>query len=229
MKANYLANSDLGINVEYLYETISKQKNTILVDLGVREGISSEIMLIDSVENNNTVFGVDIDFSMLKSNINSHPSYTKILGDSVTAGKKWDKKIGGLFVDTFHIKEQVMCELYYWYKHVSVGGFIAFHDSNWPLGKNDDYGGVIWPRVEEGIKDFFGVDSLNYEDDYITMKNYPDSWGMTIVELKDKKDYVSLYNNWEDIFNRRNYLISLFFNEGNKNNIDIELLIHPSL
>ncbi len=228
-KTDHLLNTDLGINVEPLYDIISKQKNTILVDLGVRSGVSSEIMLIDSEENNNVVFGVDVTFDQLHPVVNHHSLYTKILGDSVTTGKKWDKEIGGLFVDTFHIKEQVMCELYYWYKHVRVGGFIAFHDSNWPEDKHDVYGDIVWPRVEEGIKEFFNIESLSYEDEYITVNNYPESWGMTIVEIKNKKDYISSYNKWNDIFDRRNYLINLFWNENNKANVDIELDLHPSL
>jgi hypothetical protein len=218
--------SDLGINSEKLLDEVSKHSNKIFVDLGVRSGISSEIMLLDSVQNNNKVFGVDVDWSHLDHWVNSHENYTKLLGDSVTIGKNWDKSISGLFVDTFHIKEQVLCELYFWYKHVEEGGFIAFHDSNWPAGKQDVYGGISWGRVEEGIKDFFNISELDYEDDYIKMTNYPESWGMTIVQLKKKKDYVGEYDKWNDIFSRRNQLISLFWNENNKSGIDIDLVIN---
>jgi hypothetical protein len=183
-------------------------------------------MLIDSKTNNNKVFGVDVDWSMLNSIVNSHPNYTKILGDSSTVGKCWDKKISGLFVDTFHIKEQVLSELYFWYPHVEEGGFIAFHDTNWPEGKHDVYDGITWDRVEEGVKSFFNVDSLNYEDDYIKMSNYPESWGMTIVEIKKKKDYVSEFPNWTEVIEKRNHLISLFWNEENKSDVKIDLVLN---
>jgi len=148
------------------------------------------------------------------------------LGDSSTVGKYWDKKISGLFVDTFHIKEQVLSELYFWYSHIEEGGFIVFHDTNWPDGKHDVYGEITWDRVEEGVKSFFNVNSLNYEDEYIKMLNYPESWGMTIVEIKKKKDYVSEFPNWEEIIDRRNHLISLFWNEGNKSNVKIDLVLN---
>jgi hypothetical protein len=218
--------TDIGLNADFLYNIVSKYSNTIFVDLGVRSGVSSEIMLLNSDINNNKVFGVDVDWSVLNSSVNSHSNYTKILGDSVTVGKYWDKKISGLFVDTFHIKEQVLCELYFWYPHVVEGGFITFHDTNWPEGKYDVYNGITWDRVEDGIKSFFNVDNLNYEDDYIKMINYPDSWGMTIVEIKKKKDYVSQFSNWVDVFNKRNELINLFWNEQNKSNIKIDLIIN---
>lgn len=218
-------NTDLGKNSECLYDITKKYNNSIFVDLGVRNGMSSDIMLIDSIVNNNKVFGVDVDFTPLISKVENHPNYTPILGDSSTVGKHWTGgDISGLFIDTFHIKEQVLCELYYWYPHIKETGFIAFHDSNWPKYKNDVYDEIIWDRVEEGIKDFFGVDeSLNHEDEYFKMVTYPDSNGMTIVELKQKKDFISLYEKWDEVFKKRNKLISIFWNEENKKDLLIDL------
>jgi hypothetical protein len=218
--------TDIGINADQLHNIVSKHKNSIFVDLGVRSGVSSEIMLINSNENNNKVFGVDVDWSLLNPSVRDHENYTILLGDSSTVGKYWDKKIKGLFVDTFHIKEQVLTELYFWYSHVEEGGFIAFHDTNWPEGKHDVYNGITWDRVEEGVKSFFNVQSLNYEDEYIKMSNYPESWGMTIVEIKKKKDYISLYPHWKEVINKRNNLIGIFWNEGNKSDVKIDLVLN---
>lgn len=222
---NNLTNTDLGNNVFKLFEKTALITNGVFVDLGVRGGTSSEIMLIDSEKLNNKVFGVDVDFSVLDDKIKNNSNYKCILGDSVTIGKNWTSPINGLFVDTFHIKEQVMMELYYWYPHMVEGGFIAFHDTNWPKGKYDYYGGIMWDRVEEGIKDFFNIKTLNYEDEYIVSNNYPESWGMTIMEIKKKNNYIESYDKWDDVFNKRNHLISLFWNEHNKGDINIELLI----
>ena len=221
-----ILNDDLGVNKNVLYEITSKYTDSIFVDLGVREGASSKIMLSDSIKNNNKVFGVDVDWSVLNSEVNSHPNYTTILGDSSTVGKYWDKEISGIFVDTFHIKEQVLSELYFWYPHIKEGGFIAFHDTNWPQGQHDRYGDITWDRVEEGVKSFFNVDSLDYEDEFIKMTNYPESWGMTIVEIKKKKNYISEFANWKEIIDRRNHLISLFWNKNNKSNVKIELVLN---
>ena len=218
--------TDIGVNADHLYNVVSKYKDTTFVDLGVRSGISSEIMLLDAQINNNKIFGVDVDWSMLNPAVNNHPNYTTILGDSSTIGKYWDKKISGLFVDTFHIKEQVLSELYFWYPHIKEGGFIAFHDTNWPDGKHDVYGDIKWGRVEEGVKSFFNVESLNYEDEFIDMNNYPEDSGMTIVENKKKRDYISEFNNWEEVFNKRNHLISLFWSEENKFDVKIDLVLN---
>jgi hypothetical protein len=50
---------------------------------------------------------------------------------------------------------------------------------------------------------------------------------MTIVTIKKKKDYKSEYFNWVDVFNRRNHLISLFWNNDNKGNVFIDLWMQP--
>ena len=226
MNLDRFFSTDLGVNSKELYDIVSKYNNSTFVDLGVRSGVSSEIMLLSSIENNNQVFGVDVDWSLFNKSLNQYPNYTKILGDSSTVGKYWNRPINGLFVDTFHIKEQVMTELYFWYPHVLEGGFIAFHDTNWPEGKNDIYGNIIWDRPEDGIKSFFGVDLLNYEDDFIKMKNYPESWGMTIIEIKKKKDYISNFTDWDLVLSKRDYLISLFWNESNKMNTQIDLILN---
>jgi hypothetical protein len=226
MKLEEFYNTDIGINANYLYEITKKYKDTIFVDLGVRSGISSKIMLLDSYKNNNKIYGVDVDWSMLCNSVDTHPNYTKILGDSSTIGKYWNKKISGLFIDTFHIKEQVLTELYFWYPHIIEGGFIVFHDTNWPNDKNDTYGDIVWDRVEDGIKYFFNVNNLNYEDNFIKISNYPESWGMTIVEIKNKKNYIIDINNWKEIIDKRNHLISLFWNLENKDNLKIDLILN---
>jgi hypothetical protein len=218
--------SDLGPNAIKLYEKIANRKNKIFVDLGVRHGISSKVMLIDADINGNKVYGIDVDDSFLHSSVRNNQHYNFLMGDSVTVGKYWNEKINGLFVDTFHIKQQVLCELFFWFEHVEEGGFIAFHDTNWPENKHDVYGGIIWPRVEEAIKLFFNIDSLNYVDEYIKVVNYPDYWGLTIVDKIKHKNFKENIENWSEIFKSRNQLISIFWNENNIGNRIIDLNIY---
>ena len=216
--------TDLGPNVYHLYNCVSQFNDSTFIDLGVREGVSSAVMLMDSEAKNNKVFGVDVDSNPVNSFVINHPQYQFILGDSATIGKQWTGgDVSILFVDTFHVKEQVMMELYYWYPHVAKNGYIVFHDSNWPEGKQDIFEGIGWPRVEEGIKSFFNINEMNFEDESIEVITYPESWGMTFVKIKEKKDYISMFKDWEHIFERRNHLISLFWNKENKNNVNIDL------
>jgi hypothetical protein len=223
-----IAHSDLGMNAHHLYRVASTISNGIMVDLGVRCGNSSEIMLIGSVDRNNKVYGVDVTFDDLRPDLHNAPNYNKILGDSSTVGKEWaGEKVDVLFVDTFHIKEQVMCELYYWYPHMKNSCWFVFHDSNWHPGKYDVYGGITWDRVEDGIMSFFKTSSLNEKTDVIDCYNFPESWGMTFVHLKKKIDFPDMTKNWNEIISRRNHLMSLFWNKNNIGDRKIDLNLVP--
>lgn len=248
-------NTDIGINGEYLHNIVKKYKNSLFVDLGVREGVSSAILSVNSIKNNNKIYGVDITDRFLKSTSNqfiidntlNNSNYSLILGDSSTVGKNWDtnKKVDILFVDTFHIKEFVLTELYFWYNHLNENSHIVFHDSCWPMGKCDRYGGVDWGRVEIGIQEFFNLpdikewypenqSGLYYKDSNIEVTRYTQSWGMTFVKLKNKLDYKKNIGDWEKIINSRNYIVSVAGSDGctelredNKGNLQYELVLTP--
>lgn len=195
-----ITESDLGGNALILLEKVKTRKNSTFVDLGVRHGVSSFTLLTDSEKNDNYVYGVDLVNYVLPEII-QHPRYSLILNDSVTAGKEWDsnKKVDILFVDTLHIREQVLCELYYWYPKLSNNALIVFHDTNWPNEKKDYYKGQYWERPEEAIKVFFELTNLNFEDKNIKVEHYPDSWGMTFVQLKNKRKKYGKNVNWDEV------------------------------
>jgi cephalosporin hydroxylase len=156
-------------------------------------------MLEDSNTNNNYVYGVDID-KIVHLDILTHPRYNFIHKDSVTAAKEWSgEKINVLFVDTLHIKEQVLKELYFWMPYVNDGGLVVFHDTNWPEGKYDFYNGRYWDRPEEAIKLFFNVSALNEKTNLIELEHYPESWGMTFVKIVNNHDSFGCNVDWREV------------------------------
>ena len=220
--------SDLGKNAYVLHDFVKEKKNSIFVDIGVRDGYSSAIFALDTKENNNTVYGIDVNFNNLKVDLLENKTYFQIEGDSSTIGKYAEiqdlKEVDCIFVDSLHVREQVLCELYYWFPRLKDGGTVIFHDSHWPEDKKDKTGGKTWNRVDDAIKDFFGLKVLeDYKDDNIEIKCYPDSWGMTFVTVKDVKNFVDSVKDWNQVFDTRNDLISVFWNESNVGNRVIEL------
>lgn len=228
-KLGNILTGDLGVSGYPLYDALSAYKNSTIVELGTYVGESTQLFLLDAERLNNTVNTVDVSFNYLPNHIKSSSRLRLIQGDSVTVGQRWMEPVDVLFVDTFHIAQQVLCELYYWYPHMNEGGLIAFHDTNWPLDKHDMYGGIKWPRPEEAIKEFFGISSLNYEDDFIKVVNYPEGWGLTLVWIKKKADYKVSFDRWKEVFEDRNHLISLFWKEANKGDVIIDLTLQPKL
>lgn len=223
---NECCGNDLGVNILEFENLVSSFSNSIFVDLGVRSGVSSLMMLNYAVERNNEVYGIDVDFSNTDKGVLANPRYRSVFGDSSSIGKVWNgREITVLFVDTIHASEQVMCELFYWHQYVREGGWIVFHDTEWPEDKHEQIGGRNWDQADKGLKNFFGIDSLNYEDEFILVEHYPSSWGMTFVKIKKKRDYVSLFKNWPKVFADRNYLTSIFWNESNCGPRKIDLIL----
>lgn len=208
---NYMR-SDVGLSnsIRILNLISTFGHNNIFVDLGVWHGFTSNILLCNSKNNNNVVYGVDVNFENTDKYVLSHKNYIKTVGDSVTIGKKWNKgPVGILFIDTLHVYEQVLMELYFWYNHIKTDGYIILHDTNWPEEQYDSYGDIIWEKPATAIKKFFNIDSLNYEDEFIRVENHPESNGMTFIKIKNKKQYGTNID-WVEVSKRRNYLVSLF-------------------
>ena len=219
--------SDLGSNANVLCEFIGKKKDSTFVDLGVRDGFSSALLSLNFKKNNNKIYGVDVNFNNFRSELVDGQNYLQLEGDSSTIGKYADledlQEIDFLFVDSLHVREQVLCELHYWVPRLKEGGTVAFHDSHWPEGKRDQTGGKSWNRVDDAIREFFGLEVLeDYEDDNLEVTCYPPSWGMTFVTLKTK-NFESTVKDWNKVFNTRNDLISVFWNKENVGDRTIEL------
>ena len=221
------ASSDLGSNAQVLSNFVEGKTNSVFLDLGVRDGYSSAILALNSKNNDNKVYGVDVNFNNFRSELVEGENYLQLEGDSSTIGKYAEiedlNNVDFVFVDSLHVREQVLCELFYWVPRIKEGGTVAFHDSHWPEGKRDQAGDRSWNRVDEAIRDFFGLETLeDYEDDNLKVSCYPDSWGMTFVTIKNK-EFQNKVEDWNQVFNTRNDLISVFWNEGNVGDRAIEL------
>ncbi len=232
-------------------EIINSINNGILVDIGVYEGASSKMMIKNANINNNIVYAIDPIQIFSSDNSN----YNFIKDDSVLVGSKWDKgNVDLVFFDSVHAKEQVLCELYYWWDIIKVGGYAVFHDTSWKgyvhkkghscegkltgnSGKGyDTFGGIDWETPEIAVEEFFKIKinseerdinksifKLNFTDDFIDVyTNYADL-GMTIILKKAKYDYRNNINNWPQIFEKRDILLS-FFKDSEKPFITFSIL-----
>jgi SAM-dependent methyltransferase len=236
---------DLGENSWILLDIVKTMKNARFMDLGVRLGASSAILSYECEERNNQVCGCDLMFGGFQQNgarfVNEN--YLCYQADSVTLGKNWDEDAFDIiFVDTIHTREQVLSELYFWSNHLKEGGYFVFHDSHWE-GPGDVIGGKQWERIDVAITDFFGLpksvrDMNQYEDDNIVLEHYKPSFGMTFVKVKSLEAIEKFKSNidWNKVFEIRNWLNNIHFNENNPNfvnwnqdieNIENELIITP--
>lgn len=168
-----LIHNEFGpVSSERLYGEINKVSGGVQVELGVYLGASSRLLIDKCLENNNQVYGID-PIPYFNSN---NPNYHYMQTDSVVTGKDWDKgKVDLVFFDSVHAKEQVLCELYYWWGLIKEGGKAIFHDTSWQgyvhkaghscAGKltgnsglgYDTYGGVNWDTPDKAVEEFFSI------------------------------------------------------------------------
>jgi hypothetical protein len=207
---------DLGeINTQRLLsQTLADQMNCWYVDLGVRNGYTSRVLLEGSEARDNDVTGVDAS-PTCPPDLAIHPHYAYWQYDSVSwlSNLFTPFKIRGAVVDTLHVREQVMCELYYLWPLIEIGGWVAFHDTAWPDGKHDHYLGRDWQTPDRAIADFFGVSfprnlQFSTEAEQFSLSHHPDSWGLTIVTKRTNHDFRQGID-WNPIFAARNDLLSL--------------------
>jgi Methyltransferase domain len=200
----------------------------VFVDIGVRSGGSSLALSNVARKSGGIVYGIDYGYCTVNLPDGLH-NYTLINGESVTVGRSWQRERPDfIFIDATHVKEWLMCELYYWWDLLSVGGTMAFHDTNWEDGRQDIWGGRSYATVDEGLGEFFqlprasrldplratGRPVLNYEDRNIRCANVPDGDGLTFVLKKTNHDYKAGIADWPSIFGVRAEILRCIVADG---------------
>lgn len=232
---NWASSGDLGTNAYVLEEYVKEKENSIFVDIGVRFGCSSAIMSMNSKSKNNKIYGIDVDYSSFRQECVSNENYIKLVGDSSTIGKntKLDdlNNIDVLFIDSLHVREQVLCELYYWVPRLNKNALVIFHDSHWPDGKKDTFGEKTWETVDKAITEYFGMDKLEeVTNKQFSVRCYPPSWGMTFISISNPKKFKNKVKDWSKVFEDRNYIIkSVSDSIGSDAEVDYELKYQESV
>jgi Methyltransferase domain len=207
---------DLGAtNAERLLQLVrAVPAHSTLVDLGVvgdptglgTNGVSSEILLTDAEERGNTVIGVECQ-GACPARLAMRRPYRFARMDSVTwlSEQPETSMIALAFIDTLHNAEQVLCELYYLWPLVTVGGYIVCHDTAWPAAWGDWIAGRRWGHVEEGLDRFFRNAPAR---GVITREELSEFPGMTIVH-KLREDDLRAGVDWSVPFGARRQFLGL--------------------
>lgn len=194
---------DLGINGERLAQRIRNLPfpHLTCVDVGVRDGTSSAIMLEATKDRQAHIIGIDA--SPIPYTLKTNPRYEAIEHtDSVTALSELREPIHVAWLDTLHCAHQAAAEAYFLWPLMPVGGLLCFHDTAWPEGKRDCYCGIEWPTIDKAVMWLFSG------REYGTVEGFPDSWG-TMFVTKTKDVPLESQVSWRDIFAGRNMLLSI--------------------
>ena len=127
---------DIALNdtkLNYIYRNIINIKNINILELGVREGISTSLFLKVCEENNGRLISVDIDdYSNLFINdkwkfIKARDDNFRLIDEELNNFDKLDV----VYIDSLHEPNHVKKVLFHYYEILSVGGMIFIDDISW--------------------------------------------------------------------------------------------------
>lgn len=137
---------DINEHLVKMMNTIVERQAKVVVELGVRGGVSSQAFIAGVAQTGGFVTSYDIN-PLKRANGPSNttlperlgsPNQVKeywkfMVGSSLKVYKDWEERsIDVLFIDTDHTKEQIYEELNLWCKKVKENGLIMIHDVTLP-------------------------------------------------------------------------------------------------
>jgi predicted O-methyltransferase YrrM len=170
--------SDIRDQLPFLYDTAAAFDNAVIIELGVRSGLSTGAFLA-AVERGGEVWSVDVDQPVVPQDWWSDPHWHFQQGDDLDPGIRANLPAEAdiVFIDTSHEYQQTLDELDAYYPRVLPGGMVLMHDTQWlpPARSLAEPGGPVY----EALNDWCGRNGL-----FFTLrKSEPGYYGLGIIRV----------------------------------------------
>lgn len=184
-----------------MIEKITKEFNpSLIVELGVRDGESTKVFEKISKQLKSRLVSIDIndcsktidweDWIFIQCDSGRIPNeFIQLVNN-----KEIPSKVDVLFIDTLHIYEQMLNELYAWYPSLNDNCIIMVHDIN--VEKSID-GKLEKGHLISAINDFFDFDLLpdeNYKNN-VCYDCFGDEWKITLYPESNGMIYMRRIRN----------------------------------
>lgn len=125
--------ADIQDHLPFLRDTVRGYQSPVVIELGVRTGLSTAALLSGALEAGGEVWSCDIDVVSVPSQIAACESWHFRHGDSVNPETlQWmPAKADVIFIDTSHTFEQTLAELRAYHPRLREGGIMLLHDTQW--------------------------------------------------------------------------------------------------
>lgn len=151
--------SDIYLHLTELYDKVIETKARIVVELGVRTGISTKAFLAGVHDTGGVVYSLDLDERCRKLFSSRTNRWVFVPADSRSfdwgsycagSGAGAPPNIDVLFIDTEHTFECTTRELEHWVPFVREGGYVLCHDTIHHPGNPPQIGGsgVLRPVLD---------------------------------------------------------------------------------
>ncbi len=155
--------NDLGRHLPWLYETAVSYTSPVIIELGVREGVSTSAFLraVDQVGGH--VYSCDISHPKVPMWWADTGLWTLHIGDDMTPEMldALPDSADVLFIDTSHFEDHTLAELRAYVPRVRPAGLVLLHDTE--LECPSGYGGRTYP-VRHAIETYCAETGLMWEN-----------------------------------------------------------------
>ena len=171
--------------IDYIINIIKEIKNINILELGVREGVSTKKFLKFCEENNGKLLSVDIDDC---STVSDSKSWTFIQSNDENfdlIDKKIQRNLDLIYIDSFHEPNHVEKIFYHYYDFLKINGFCIIDDISWlPYCKNEyrdnEFSEIINKSIFNKILEIY-----NQNKEKFSLEFYFEGSGLAIIKKKD--------------------------------------------
>lgn len=173
--ANLAVWSDIQDHLPRLYNLVTDNGATRVLELGVRSGVSTTAFLAALEQTGGWLWSVDVEapphldgpWSFVRGN-----SLDPTVQDAVGV-----EPFDIIFVDTDHTYELTRAEIAAWKARLKPGGRMVFHDTNLERFEHHTTPQPAFP-VKTAIEEW-----LSNDEHAVIEAFYPDSYGLTVVRV----------------------------------------------
>ena len=198
--------------IDYIVNLVKDFKNINILELGVREGISTKKFLEICNQNNGKLVSIDIDDCSKVSNDKRWTFIHSSDDNFEIVDKEINSKLDLIYIDSYHEPNHVEKVFNHYYNYLKIGGICVIDDISWlPYCKNEyrdnEYSEMINKSIFKKILEIY-----NQNKDKFSLEFYFEGSGLAII--RKKKDFLneskrilsrdfSIKNILKVIFNRK--------------------------
>ena len=117
--------------VRYIVNLVNNIKNINILELGVREGISTNFFLEVCKKNQGNLTSIDIDDCSKVSNDKNWTFIHSSDDNFEIIDRKIKKDLDLIYIDSYHEAQHVEKVFYHYYDFLKIGGFCVIDDISW--------------------------------------------------------------------------------------------------
>ena len=171
--------------VQYIVNLIKDIKNINILELGVREGISTKKFLEVCKKNNGNLTSIDIEDC---SDVSDDPNWKFIHSSDDNfelIDKQVQKNLNFIYIDSYHEPSHVEKVFYHYYDFLKINGICVIDDISWlPYCKKEyrdnEFSEIINRSVFSKILEIY-----NQNKDKFSLEFYFEGSGLAIIKKKN--------------------------------------------